>query len=142
MGSLNVKLFCCSGEMIENVSRGHIAVAYNVLGSYARARGDLSDRIQIIEPEDYTNMMLRTAVVLKTAEQAELAGEFVDHLVTAAWSVPGAPDYPFERFPFGEDSEQITSLKPIKLGPGLLTYLDKLKRKRFLMEWNNAVRRY
>ncbi len=139
LGSLNVKLFCCSGEMIEHVSRGHIAVAYNVLGSYARARQAQGARIEIIEPEDYTNLMLRTAVILKTSSQVGLAREFVDHLLRAAWSDPPDPDYPFERLLTGNDLNN-SFLRPISLGPGLLAYLDRLKQKRFRAEWRNAVR--
>lgn len=138
LGSLDVKLYCCSGSMIEAVARGDIAVAYNVLGSYARARSDLAGRIEIIEPADYTNMMLRTAVILKGTENPVLAGAFVDHLLTAAWDSPAAPEYPFQHFPHGEDGQPGT-LRPIQLGPGLLVFLDQLKRKRFLSEWESAV---
>jgi len=32
------------------------------------------------------------------------------------------------------------SLRPIVLGPGLLVYLDPLKRKRFLEAWRSRIR--
>ncbi|MFV2034108.1 MAG: ABC transporter substrate-binding protein, partial [Halocynthiibacter sp.] len=35
MGRLGTRLYCCSSDMIRDVSEGRIAVAYNVLGSYA-----------------------------------------------------------------------------------------------------------
>lgn len=138
MGGLRVKLFCCSGDMIESVARGDIAIAYNVLGSYARARQDLSTRIEIIEPEDYTNMMLRTAVILQTAQHPKLAATFVDHLLRAAWAGPVQPEYPFHRYPV-TDAAQNAPFRPIQMGPGLLVFLDHLKRKRFLAEWQSAV---
>jgi len=138
MGGLKIKLFCCSGDMIESVARGDIAVAYNVLGSYARVRKDLADQLRIIEPADYTNMMLRTAVILQTAEQSDLAGDFIDHLLRAAWDSPDLPEYPFHRYPV-TDSPQNAPFRPIQLGPGLLVFLDHQKRKRFLAEWHNTV---
>lgn len=138
MGSLRAKLFCCSSDMIEAVARGEIAVAYNVLGSYARARKDLADRILIIEPEDYTNMMLRTAVILTTAQEPDLAGDFIDHLLDAAWNSPIVVEYPFHRYPTTGSARNVP-FRPIQLGPGLLVFLDHLKRKRFLSEWHSTV---
>ncbi|MVO16679.1 ABC transporter substrate-binding protein [Rhodobacteraceae bacterium CY05] len=138
MGGLKIRLFCCSGDMIENVARGDIAVAYNVLGSYARARKDLASRITIVEPEDYTNMMLRTAVVLRTAKHPKLAGAFIDHLLRAAWDTPDVPEYPFHRYPISDEAQN-APFRPIQMGPGLLVFLDHLKRKRFLAEWHSTV---
>ncbi|AAV93515.1 ABC transporter substrate-binding protein [Ruegeria pomeroyi] len=138
LGGLQVKLYCCSGEMIEAVAEGRIDMAYNVLGSYARARTDLAESILVIEPEEYTNMMMRTAVIMRDAAEPDLAGAFADHLIAAAWSDPPAPDYPFPGPP-ATDRPEGASLRPISLGPGLLVFLDRLKRQRFLEEWRNAV---
>ncbi|MFV1443418.1 MULTISPECIES: ABC transporter substrate-binding protein [unclassified Phaeobacter] len=137
-GSLDLRLYCCSGEMIEAVARGDLAIAYNVLGSYARARDDLADRIEIVDPQDYTNMMLRTAVVLKGAERPDLAGAFIDHLLRAAWGSSRDPAYPFPRYPTGAASPE-AALRPIQMGPGLLVFLDRLKRARFIEEWRSTV---
>ncbi|ANP35906.1 ABC transporter substrate-binding protein [Phaeobacter gallaeciensis] len=137
-GGLEVRLYCCSGQMIRDVARGDLAIAYNVLGSYALARTDLTDSIVIIDPQDYTNMMLRTAVILENAQQPDLAGAFVDHLLQAAWGSDPDPGYPFHRYPV-EASDHSAPLRPIQLGPGLLVFLDRLKRARFLNEWHSAV---
>ncbi len=138
MGGLGVRLFCCSAEMIEAVARGDVAVAYNVLGTYARARTDLADQIEVIDPQDFTHTMMRTAVILKTSEQKDLAGSFVDFLLSAAWGPRKVPQYPFR------DALRLSTenahVRPIHLGPGLLVFLDQQKRARFLREWNNAVR--
>ncbi|MCT8161897.1 ABC transporter substrate-binding protein [Pseudoruegeria sp. SHC-113] len=138
MGGLKARLYCCSSDMIEDVASGRIAIAYNVLGSYAAARADLADRIEIIEPEDFTTVMLRSVLIPSTAEAPEEAGAFVDHLLRAAWGGGGqgaAAGYPF---PAIDLSEQ-TARRPIRMGPGLLVYLDSLKRARFLAEWEDAV---
>lgn len=139
-GSLEPQLLCCSGSMIERVAAGELLVAYNVLGSYARARKDLAAEIIIVDPEDYTHLMMRTAVLLKGGTQPELAKTFADHLIAAAWSQPPAADYPFSKPPVvfaGTESPK----RPIHLGPGLLVYQDAEKRRRFMAEWLSAVRK-
>lgn len=139
MGNLETRLYCCSGQMIEKVSTGEIAVAYNVLGSYARARTDLADRIQVIELADYTTMMLRTAAILRDAQNPDRAGAFLDHLIRAAWGPEEVPYYPFTRYPAETTHDNVT-YRPIRLGPGLLVYLDAMKRSRFLYSWQDAMR--
>lgn len=134
MGILNAQLYCCSSNMIEDVSSGKIAVAYNVLGSYASARKDLAGTFQIITPEDFTTMMLRTIVIPKTAQNTSAAHLFTDHLIRSAWLDDDTDDYPFPKI-----LPDSTTFRPIKLGPGLLVFLDDLKRRRFLGEWMDAI---
>ena len=138
MGSLGTQLYCCSNDMIEDVASGKIAVAYNVLGSYAAARDDLSQDIRIIAPADFTTLMLRSAVIPVNAQNPELAGKFIDHLILSAWTGAGASYYPFPEL---TNDTGATALRPIRLGPGLLVFLDGLKRQRFLREWEAAVLR-
>jgi iron(III) transport system substrate-binding protein len=138
MGSLNTRLYCCSSAMIEDVSSGKIAVAYNVLGSYAAARKDLAGSIRIIAPQDFTTLMLRSAVIPANAAHPDVAGQFIDHLILSAWTDAGADYYPFPKIN-ADLASATSSLRPIRLGPGLLVYLDDLKRRRFLKEWEDAV---
>ena len=86
MGQLKVKLYCCSSDMIEDVSTGKVLIAYNVLGSYASARDDIKDKIMIIEPKDYATVMLRTALILKNNNAQREAGVFLDHLFLQEWT--------------------------------------------------------
>jgi iron(III) transport system substrate-binding protein len=139
MGNLGTRFFCCTSEMIEKVATGEIAMAYNVLGSYAAARTDLAYGIRIVELQDYTIMMLRTAAILRDAPNPETAGLFIDHLIRAAWGPAELDYYPFPRFPAPEGAVSATR-RPIRLGPGLLVYLDGLKRRAFLSEWRDAMR--
>jgi iron(III) transport system substrate-binding protein len=137
MGGLQTQLYCCSSDMIEDVAAGRIAVAYNVLGSYAQAREDLHDAIYIIAPEDFTTVMLRTVLIPENAEYPTEAGRFIDHLIQTSWlGGDGAFAYPGIT-PDGLSGN--ASLRPITLGPGLLVYLDRLKRQQFLREWEAAI---
>ncbi len=137
MGGLNPRLYCCSSDMIEDTAAGRIAVAYNVLGSYAQARADLHDRIHVIAPEDFTTVLMRTVLIPANADQPEAAGRFIDHLIENVWTEGGG------RFAFpGITPDSLTenaSLRPIQLGPGLLVYLDRLKRRQFMEEWAAAM---
>ncbi|MFW8634796.1 ABC transporter substrate-binding protein [Cribrihabitans pelagius] len=139
IGGLQPQLSCCSGRMIERVAAGEALVAYNVLGSYARARRDLAEKIVVIDPQDHTHLMMRSAVLLKGAAEPALARAFADHLINAAWVYPPPPEYPF-RPPAAALAAAPSSHRPIQLGPGLLVYLDEQKRQRFLAEWLSAVR--
>lgn len=136
-GNLSAQLSCCSSEMLNRVAEGEIALAYNVLGSYAQAKRDAGAPIGIVLPRDYTLLMVRTALIPKTSDNAEAAGDFIDFLVSEegqriieneAFLSPSLPE--------ADDG----TLIPIRLGPGLLVYLDALKRKAFLSEWASAVR--
>jgi len=137
MGGLQTQLYCCSSDMIEDVAAGRIAVAYNVLGSYAQAREDLHEAIFIIAPEDFTTVMLRTVLIPDSAEYPVEAGRFINHLIQSSWlGADGAFAYPGIT-PDGLSGN--ASLRPITLGPGLLVYLDRLKRQQFLREWEAAM---
>lgn len=136
-GSLQTQLYCCSSDMIEDVSSGEIAVAYNVLGSYARARVDLAGTIAVIEPEDFTTVMLRTALVPKNAPNPEAALDFLAHLMTLAWANQDGDAFTFPNR--GADLSDLSKLRPIRMGPGLLVYLDQFKREQFIAAWENAV---
>ncbi|MGX9355049.1 ABC transporter substrate-binding protein [Roseobacteraceae bacterium S113] len=128
MGQLDVRLYCCSSEMIEDVRTGDIAIAYNVLGGYAPAA---TDDIVIIEPEDYTSVMLRSAVILESSRAPEASERFIDHLMQQAWVEGGA---------LAPALTDTSNLRRIPFGPGLLVFLDRLKAAQFLSDWDSAVR--
>lgn len=130
MGALESALYCCSGTMIDDVASGRLAVAYNVLGSYAQARTDLRDQIEVVVPQDFATTMMRTAFVSSQAPQPSDAAAFVTHLVTAS-QIPTLP-------PLTDASASSSRLR-IALEPALLTYLDQLKRRSFLEAWENAI---
>ena len=127
MGNLNTQLFCCSDDMIDDVSSGKIAVAYYVLGSYAMARRDAKDTIRIIAPQDFTTVVVRNVLILTKSQQPSIATRFVDHLIKAAWDESSSTaDYPFPTISRDPSASDV-SLRPIHMGPGLLFYFDKLK---------------
>ncbi|CUH78661.1 hypothetical protein TRM7557_01985 [Tritonibacter multivorans] len=131
MGALDARLYCCSSDMIDAVASGELLIAYNVLGSYAMNRVG-QDAFSIVLPTDFTTVMLRTVLIPKAAASPDLAREFVDHLLVQAHAAPTDG--------VAAELEQIeTSLNRIRIGPGLMVFLDQLKKRAFLSEWTNAI---
>ena len=133
MGSLNTKLYCCSSDMIDAVESGELALAYNVLGSYALGRE--SDKFTIILPEDSTTVMLRSIFITINAEHPNEAGIFIDHLLRKTYIEKSSPISSSEIL----TSKTNSDLNRIRLGTGLLVYLDQLKYRSFIREWENSI---
>lgn len=135
MGGATAKLYCCSGDMIDDLTDGTIAVAYNVLESYAEARIENGDVFEIIDLSDFRTTMMRTVLVSRATRQPDAAARFIDELVSAQRdSTTQAPSLPVLSVE-NDGQEQGT----IQLEPGLLTFLDQAKRRKFLQEWENAL---
>lgn len=134
MGGLDAQLYCCSSNMIDDVKSGELLIAYNVLGSYAVNREDRSD-FAIILPNDFTTVMLRTAMIPHNAPSPELSAEFIDHLMDQSHG-PNARSLTHEDLDLAQFER---SLNRIRIGPGLLVFLDQLKRRAFLAEWESAI---
>lgn len=135
LGGLDVRLYCCSADMINDLADGKIAVAYNVLGSYAAVRAEGKDSLEIILPSDFQTTMMRTAMVLRDAQDPKSAAMFVRHLI-AKNSEPSDEGFALPRLVSGTETDERAA---ISLDPALLTFLDRLKRRKFLSEWENAV---
>ena len=138
MGRLNTQLYCCSGGMIGDVASGKLALAYNVLGSYAESQLKQNDGVEIVALEDFVGVMLRTALIPVGAKNKDGAGRMIDFLARLSerddlTQQTGLP-------PIAEPDEAASSvLRPIRLGPGLLVFLDKLRRENFVRSWTSSI---
>jgi iron(III) transport system substrate-binding protein len=138
MGRLNARLYCCSGGMIRDVANGKLALAYNVLGSYAESQLAGADGVEIVALDDFVGVMLRTALIPKGAKNKAAAGKMIDFLVRLSarpdlTSQSGLP-------PIAEPTQPAGSvLRPIRLGPGLLVFLDRLRRENFITSWTSSL---
>lgn len=138
MGRLDAQLYCCSGDMIRDVASGKLALAYNVLGSYAASQMETMQGFQIIELTDFVNVMLRTALIPVNAENVGNAQDMIDFLsllnnrqdLVAATGLPAID---------ATSLQENTALRPIRFGPGLLVFLDQMKRRNFLRNWENSL---
>lgn len=138
MGRLDAQLYCCSGDMIADVASGKLALAYNVLGSYAASKLATTQGFHIVEMTDFVNVMLRTVLIPSAAENTADAQTMVDFLtalrthpkLAAASGLPPVDAAALQDNP---------SLRPIRFGPGLLVFLDKIKRHTFLRSWESSI---
>lgn len=134
MGRLDARLYCCTSEMIADLRAGRLLLAYNVLGSYASG----GEGYSVVELEDFTLTLLRTALIPTAAENPQAAEALIrfllsprgQTLIAAGAGLPSVEAAAFERKPH---------LRPIRLDPGLLAALDTVARRRFLDEWLAAM---
>ena len=93
---------------------------------------------QIVQMDDFANVMLRTVLIHEEAENVDDAERLVDFLVTLgrradvvrASGLPAIDDAALR---------DNVALRPIRLGPGLLVFLDRLKRRAFLRNWEASI---
>ncbi len=135
MGGLDARLYCCSGEMIDDLTNGKIAVAYNVLGSYAEARAESQDILEIVLPSDYPTTMMRTALVSRASGEPATARRFIEFVL----KYQSNPMDGARTLPPLQERKNGTEHATIALEPALMTFLDTLKRNKFLSEWENAL---
>jgi len=138
MGALAPRLYASTGTMIDQLRDGDLALAYNVLGSYANARLPEGGDGVVVELEDFTLTLLRTALVPQNAANPKLGGAFLDYLLSGEGrrlirDEAGLPPIDESALAAGQH------LRPIRLDPGLLVFADPLKRQRFLREWSGAL---
>ena len=143
MGQIGVKLYTTTDTMLDRLASGDALLAYNVFGAYALERAKKDDSLGVVLPADYTLLTSRIAFIPKQARHPEMARLFIDYMLSregqrrlAARSVTPSrqdargPDDPVANAP---------SLRPIAVGPELLTYLDQIKRARVLREWRRMI---
>lgn len=148
MGSAAVHTYQNSSPLLRDVESGKLLLGYNVLGSYAKQRIAAGGRLRIVYPEDYTLAVIRAAFISKDAPNPVAAHAFLEYLLSLrgqrVLSTRSDLDAAREeiRSPYGKlgiAGTAIGPLRPIPLGPGLLTYLDQQKRQRFLENWQSML---
>jgi ABC-type Fe3+ transport system substrate-binding protein len=144
-----VRLHDTTADILDRVASGEYLLGYNVLGSYAQLRADHDPAIGVILPQDYTLVMSRVAFIPRSAPHPELAKLFLEFLLSEAGQriiaerTGLAAIHPAVSGPMTAarlQSEARDSLRPIRIGPGLLVYLDQFKRAKFLNRWNRFLR--
>lgn len=143
-GNHQVKTYCCTSAMIDEVAAGDLLLGYNLVGSYANKRALGDPRLTMIMPSDYTLLMMRTALIPKLAPNAEDAGIFIDFLLSEkAQSLMLKENL---LFPISDVSKAINlsekrshPTRIIELDQQLLVGRDHAKQSRFIRSWESAL---
>lgn len=138
---------CCNNEVLNELRRGNISIAYNVLGSYAYAAHLRDPHLRLVLPRDYTLILSRGALIPSTSRQKAAAGAFVDYLL----SERGQKKARDASFYFSANSPLPTGVdgpvslvdtgigRPIRIGPALLAAQDHAQHTRFTEEWTAVM---
>ncbi|WP_259779451.1 ABC transporter substrate-binding protein [Aestuariispira ectoiniformans] len=146
LGRAHAKTYCCSYKIFDAVADGSLVFGYNVMGSYALERTQRDKRLGIYLLEDYALVMTRTAFIPKRSENKDDAKAFINYLLSSRGQRKIAEGSAL----IAIRQEQRTApgivaltsgkpLLPIRLGPGLLGYLDKMKKEQFLKDWRTTM---
>ena len=150
LGRADLKTFCCTSDMVDATARGELAFAFNAIGSYAAAQVETEPHLGLHFFDDYNLVMTRTAFIPHVARQPETAALFIEFLLSREGQRIIAEQTPLlpliqEQIPDSligrEIQARIGTFLPIRLTPGLLTYLDALKRNDFLSAWETSLGR-
>lgn len=144
-GATRVQLFSDTDPMLDRIAAGKALIGYNLLGSYAERRHD--PRLGIILPTDYTLVLSRIALISRDAPHLANARAFIDFLLSRAGQRAVAasglnairPDLDGPGTAAALRKDAAGPIRPIALGPGLMVYLDPVKRRLFLEHWRHEL---
>lgn len=148
VGDASPRFQSSSGTMMERISSGENLLGFNMIGTYALLRAKKDPGIGIVMPKDYTLVMSRIMYIAKTAQHPNAAKLWLDYILSrrgqtiiANQSELGSirPDVEGELTIQGLTKTLGSALKPIQVGPGLLTYLDQAKRLEFIKQWQQTA---
>lgn len=146
-GRAEAKLFCCTGELLQEIEAGRILIGYNLLGSYAYGRMKAGAPIGIVMPRDYTLVLSRAAFIPLKALNPETGKAFLDYLLSLrGQKIAAERSFYFaqsEPAPDGVDAAEPDAQaginRPIPIGPALLAVSDRQKRQRILKDWQQSL---
>jgi len=147
-GRARTKTFRRTSAMVERVADGDLVLGYNVISSYALAAAEQDSRFGVHFLTDYTLVMSRSAFIFKASKHKAEAVEFIEYLLSTPGQmsiarnsslIPILPSARKEHPAFKDMENSHNSFIPIKLGTGLLAYLDAMKKKTFIEDWETAM---
>jgi len=148
-GYHDARLFLRSADILKSIARGEVVIGYNILGSYARSWAAQHPDIVVVQPKDYTSVIMRSAVIPKQAKNSAGAKKFLDYILSIKGQTVLARKTSFEpinnQVRINEKDLLAISqgqLRPIPLGIQILVIDDQMKRQIILSEWENALFEY
>lgn len=147
-GATGTTALASTAAMLDRIAAGDALIGYNVLGSYAMLRAASDPAIGVVLPRDYTLVLSRVAFIARDARHPNAARLWLNYLLSRRGQQllaqsPGffsvRDDVPGDAAAAELRSQLGGALRPIPIGPGLMTYLDQVKRRDFLRQWERTV---
>ncbi|MCC4114559.1 ABC transporter substrate-binding protein [Aromatoleum toluclasticum] len=135
-------------EMLDRIASGEALIGYNVLGSYALLRAHQDPAIGVVLPRDYTLVLSRVAFIARGARHPNAARLWLDYVLSREGQqlLAQNPGFFSVRDDVPDDAAATElrrqlggAFRPIPIGPGLMTYLDQVKRRDFLRKWHHTL---
>lgn len=149
MGAAGVKLYSTSSAILERVADGRFVLGYNILGSYAADWASRHPDVGIVLPKDYTVVMSRIGLVPQAAASPELGRRYLAFFMSKEGQTIMARELQIAAISPEVAGDNTAStmrellgaqLKPVPVSPGLMVYLDQVKRARLIARWNEVLR--
>jgi iron(III) transport system substrate-binding protein len=147
----DARTFNSSSAMLKALHKNEIAIAYNILGSYARSWQTRHQDVVIVATDDYTPVIIRSAFINKTTEKPETAKKFIDYFLSYSGQTlmgektnmaPVRTDIKGSKSASMMRKQLARQLKPLPLNISLLVFSDQSKKELVITEWENALKRY
>jgi iron(III) transport system substrate-binding protein len=150
-GDAGAQFRLTSQAMLRSVASGEDLIAYNVLGSYALAEARKRTSLGYVFPKDYTLIMSRIAFINRDAKNPNAAKLWLDYLLSQRGQTVianRAQLYSIRSDVEGEATASSLkqakqalgdSIKPITIGPDLITYLSSPNHRGFLNRWRQTA---
>jgi len=149
MGAAGVKLYSTTSAIVERVADGRFVFGYNILGSYAAEAAARNPDLGIILPQDYTIVTSRIGLVPTAASNPDLGRKYLEFFMSAEAQTIMArqlqiaalnPDVTGPNTANAMQEALGSQLRPVPVSPGLMVYLDQVKRARTIARWNETLR--
>ncbi|MGO4622616.1 ABC transporter substrate-binding protein [Ensifer sp. 2YAB10] len=149
MGAAGVKLYSTSEAILERVADGRFVLGYNILGSYAADWAARHPDVGIVLPKDYTVVMSRIGLVPQASASPDLGRRYLEFFMSKEGQTIMARELQIAAVSpevAGENTANTmqemlgAQLRPVPVSPGLMVYLDQVKRSRLIAKWNEVLR--
>lgn len=143
-GNHNVRTYCCTNEIIDDIASGKLILGYNLVGAYAYKRTLSNPELTMIMPSDYTLLLRRTALIPKNAPDAENAERFLDFLLSSKGQNVIYSQALLSPLGFDKNKKNIIThaahpTRLIELDQQLLVGRDIAKYAKFIKSWEEAL---
>jgi iron(III) transport system substrate-binding protein len=149
MGAAGVKLYSTTSAIVERVANGQFVFGYNIIGSYAAEAASRNPDLGIILPHDYTIVTSRIGLVPRAAANPDLGRLFLEFFMSAEGQTIMARQLHIASLNPAVTGQNTANamqellgpqLRPVPVSPGLMVYLDQVKRARTIARWNETLR--